>query len=79
MGATHEVSNQPPALVDYAMFDIDTALVEGIERHGAGAAKAELSAAGRVTGSAYAQEQARLAHLYPPVLGTHDKIGRAHV
>jgi putative acyl-CoA dehydrogenase len=75
MGTTHEVFNQAPPLVDYDLFSTDTALVDAVRLYGAGAAAGELAEVGRVAGSAHMQEQARLAHAYPPVLRTHDRFG----
>ena len=42
--ATHEVTNQPPALEDYNLFASDTALREGVAREGAGWAIDDLTA-----------------------------------
>ncbi len=75
MAATHEVTNQPPPLAGHDVFGTDRALVEGLDRHGAGWAAAELSALGRLAGSEQAQEWGRLANAYPPVLRTHDRYG----
>ena len=36
MTATHEVTNQPPPLVDYDVFSADRTLGEAVERYGAG-------------------------------------------
>jgi len=57
------------------MFATDQALVDGVELYGAHGAAQELSAVGRVAGSAHALEQARLAHVNPPILRTHDRFG----
>jgi putative acyl-CoA dehydrogenase len=75
MAVTHEVTNQPPPLVDYDVFSTDAALVEGVERHGAGWATEQLSALGRRAGSEEAQEWGRLANVFPPKLVTHDRYG----
>jgi putative acyl-CoA dehydrogenase len=72
---THEVVNQPPPLTDYDVFAADAALVEAIDREGAGWAADELHALGERAGSAEAQELGRLANAYPPVLRTHDRYG----
>ncbi|WP_020521473.1 acyl-CoA dehydrogenase family protein [Catelliglobosispora koreensis] len=69
MGATHEVLNQPPALIGYDAFAADNALASGVDRYGAEAFD------GSFFGSEQAQELARLAHSYPPVLRTHDRFG----
>jgi putative acyl-CoA dehydrogenase len=34
VGSTHEVTNQPPPLVDYNVFETDRTLVEAVEREG---------------------------------------------
>ncbi|HEX6681184.1 MAG TPA: acyl-CoA dehydrogenase family protein [Candidatus Limnocylindrales bacterium] len=75
MGTTHEVLNQPPVLVDYDLFATDRALVDGVALYGARGAEAELSELGRLAGSAHLVEQARLAHVNPPILRTHDRYG----
>jgi putative acyl-CoA dehydrogenase len=75
MGATHDVTNQPPPLTDYDVFAADLALVEGVQRHNAGWAVDQLSSIGRRAGSAEAQEWGRLANINPPRLVTHDRYG----
>jgi putative acyl-CoA dehydrogenase len=75
MAATHEVTNQPPPLVDYDVFSTDEALVEGVQRHNAGWAIEDLSALGRRAGSAEWQERGRLANVNPPQLVTFDRYG----
>ena len=49
---THEVTNQPPPLVDYNVFESDRPLVEAVEREGAAWAKDRLRAIGALAGSA---------------------------
>ncbi len=71
VGTTHEVFNQATPLVGYDAFATDRALVEGVALYG-GERQHEL---GHYAGSAHAQELARLAHAYPPVLRTHDRYG----
>ncbi|QGN45779.1 isovaleryl-CoA dehydrogenase [Micromonospora sp. WMMD558] len=71
---THEVFNQVPPLVGYDAAD-DPALLEGLDREGAGWAAAELHELGRLGGGAEAIEHGRLANEYPPVLRTHDRYG----
>ena len=72
---THEVRNQPPPLADYDVFGADRALVEALDREGAGWASAELHGLGRLAGSAAWQEIGRQANEHPPVLATHDRYG----
>ncbi len=74
MPATHEVTNQVPALEDYDTAD-DPALLEALTRAGAGWAAGVLRAAGALAGSARAGEWARLANEHQPVLRTHDRVG----
>ena len=74
MSSTHEVTNQVPPLVghDVAAYP---ALLEGLEREGAGWATDDVRALGRRAGSAEAQEWGRLAEKNHPVLHTHDRFG----
>jgi putative acyl-CoA dehydrogenase len=51
-GATHEVSNQATPFEDVDLFSTDAALVEGLEREGAGWAVDRVRDAGIVAGSA---------------------------
>ncbi len=71
---THEVYNQVPPLVGHDTSD-DPALREGLVREGAGWAVEEVSALGRIAGSAEAQQWGRLAERVPPRLLTHDRYG----
>ncbi|SCL30208.1 putative acyl-CoA dehydrogenase [Micromonospora rhizosphaerae] len=71
---THEVFNQVPPLAGYDAAD-DPALLDGLEREGAGWAAAELHELGRIGGSEQAAEYGRLANEHPPVLRTHDRYG----
>ena len=71
---THEVFNQVPPLAGYDAAD-DPALLDGLEREGAGWAAAELHELGRLGGSEQAIEYGRLANEHPPVLRTHDRYG----
>ncbi|SEG08253.1 putative acyl-CoA dehydrogenase [Thermomonospora echinospora] len=71
---THDVFNQVPPLEGHDLAD-DPALLDGLEREGAGWASAELHELGRLAGTPQAQEWGRLANEYPPVLRTHDRYG----
>ncbi|MDO3705138.1 acyl-CoA dehydrogenase family protein [Micromonospora sp. C28SCA-DRY-2] len=71
---THEVINQVPPLVGYDAAD-DPALLDGLQREGAGWAAAELHELGRLGGGEAAIEYGRLANDHPPVLRTHDRYG----
>jgi putative acyl-CoA dehydrogenase len=75
MAATHEVTNQPPPLVDYDVFSADHTLAGEVERYGAGWAAGQLEELGKRAGSAEAQRWAEEANKYPPVLRTHDRYG----
>ena len=75
MAPTHEVSNQPPPLVGYDVFSADVALVEGVQRQGAGWALEHLVGLGQRAGTAEAQEWGRRANDHPPVLHTVDRYG----
>jgi putative acyl-CoA dehydrogenase len=71
----HEVSNQPPPLVDYNVYEADRPLVEAVRREGADWAEARIAAVGAFAGSAEAQELGRLANENGPKLRTHDRFG----
>jgi putative acyl-CoA dehydrogenase len=70
---THEVTNQPPPLVDYDVYADDLALVEGARRYGVD--DSVLHEIGRRAGGAQAQEWGRQANENPPVLHTVDRYG----
>lgn len=72
---THEVTNQPPPLVDHNVFSTDAALLEATTRCGAAEAVGELGELGRLAGTAEAQQWGRDANANPPVLRTHDRYG----
>ena len=73
--ATHDVINQPPPFEDVDLFSTDVALVEGLEREGAGWAAQRVREAGVTAGSAEAQEHARRCERNEPRLITHDRYG----
>ncbi|TNM42031.1 DNA alkylation response protein [Nocardioides albidus] len=70
----HEVLNQVPPLVGHDT-SADPALLEGIEREGAGWALEEIREVGRLAGTPEAIELGRLAERVPPRLHTHDRYG----
>jgi putative acyl-CoA dehydrogenase len=72
---THEVTNQPPPLEDYNVFEADTVLGEAVRREGADWAIDRISAVGEVAGRADVIELGRLANENPPKLRTHDRYG----
>jgi putative acyl-CoA dehydrogenase len=73
MPSTHEVTNQPPPLVDHDVYGGDLALVETVRR--LGAETPTLRELGRLAGSAEAQRWGTEANAHPPVLRTHDRYG----
>lgn len=73
--STHDVTNQVPPLVGHDVFGDDQALVEAVERHGAGHADEALTALGRRAGSAHAQQLGDDANTFTPRLRTHDSRG----
>ncbi|GAA4189690.1 acyl-CoA dehydrogenase family protein [Streptosporangium oxazolinicum] len=72
---THDVFNQAHPLTGHDV-SADAALMDGVEREGAGWATGELHRLGLLAGSEQAQEWGRLANDHPPVLRTHDRYGR---
>jgi putative acyl-CoA dehydrogenase len=73
---THEVTNQPPPLEGYDAFAADAALVEAVEREGAGWAADDLQVLGRLAGSPEAIAWGFEANRHEPELRTHDRYGR---
>ncbi|HET6951363.1 MAG TPA: acyl-CoA dehydrogenase family protein [Acidimicrobiales bacterium] len=75
MTATHEVTNQPPPLEGHDVFAADAALVDAVEREGAGWAADDLHALGRLAGSPDAIAWGFEAERHEPELVTHDRFG----
>jgi putative acyl-CoA dehydrogenase len=73
--ATHEVTNQVPALEGRDVFADDAALTEGVQRHGARGASESLHELGRLAGTAAAQRLGVDANAFVPRLVTHDARG----
>ncbi|HSK97180.1 MAG TPA: acyl-CoA dehydrogenase family protein, partial [Euzebyales bacterium] len=71
---THEVANQPPPLIDWDPAAYP-ALLEGLEREGAGWCQDEVHRLGRLAGGERAQQWAVDADRNPPHLRTHDRYG----
>ena len=71
---THEVRNQVPVLAGHDVA-ADPALLEAVDREGAGWAAGGLHELGLLASRAQTAEQARLANEHPPVLRTHDRHG----
>jgi putative acyl-CoA dehydrogenase len=74
-GATHDVTNQPPAFEGLNLFESDAALTEGLEREGGGAFRARVAAFGATLGSARVLALGRDANRHAPALLTHDRYG----
>ncbi|HWO16324.1 MAG TPA: acyl-CoA dehydrogenase family protein [Solirubrobacterales bacterium] len=74
-GSTHEVTNQPPPLVDYNVFEADRPLVEAVRREGADWAQERISAVGELAGTERIQRLGAEANENPPKLRTHDRFG----
>ncbi|MFH7597933.1 isovaleryl-CoA dehydrogenase [Streptomyces racemochromogenes] len=74
MPQTHEVTNQVPPHHGYDAA-ADPALLEALDREGAGWAAPELHRLGVLAGSEQAAEWGRLANENEPVLHTHDRYG----
>lgn len=72
---THEVLNQPPALVDYNLFNTDRVLGDALVREGAAWARPELEEFGRLVGTEAAIRWGFEANENPPALRTHDRFG----
>lgn len=75
LASTHEAFNLARELGDYDAYTEDAALVEAVNREGAAWAHEDLSALGRLAGSADYRELGVLANRFPPELDTHDRFG----
>ena len=73
---THEVENQAPPLVGHNAFRENRPLVEALYREGAGWAESRVEALGEVAGRAETIALGFAANQHPPVLHTHDRVGR---
>ena len=74
--ATHEVFNQPEALVRYDLFAGNAALRDALKFNATELDMAPLAALGQRLGTAEMQQHARLANVNAPQLRTHDRFGR---
>ncbi len=72
---THEVTNQPPPLVDCNLYDADPALKEALHREGAGWAEDKVRAMGAAVGSERVLELGAAANRHPPELRSFDRFG----
>ena len=76
MAATHEVFNVPAPWTSSNTLLADAGLSAALaEARLSPAELAELTELGRLAGGEQAQDWARLANAYPPVLRTHDRYG----
>ncbi|MBK6982257.1 MAG: isovaleryl-CoA dehydrogenase [Betaproteobacteria bacterium] len=73
---THEVVNQPVALVDTNLYLADAALSEAVAREGAAWAHDDLAKFGEHAGGAAYLELGHLANRHQPEFDTHDRYGR---
>jgi putative acyl-CoA dehydrogenase len=73
---THEVTNQPPPLVDHDVFGADRVLRDAVARTAASDwAPDELHALGRIAGAAETQRWGEQANANPPQLRAFDRYG----
>lgn len=75
LASTHEVTNQPPALENYNLFEQDTALQEAVARESAASAVADLRRFGAWAGAASTIELGFQANANKPTFDTHDRFG----
>lgn len=73
---THEVFNQPQALVDYDLFAGNQAMRDALAFHAPGLDTRALADLGRRLGTREMQGHARLANVVTPQLHSHDRTGR---
>ena len=74
-GVTHEVTNQPPPLEPYNVFEADAPMREALEREGGGWGAGRLRDTGELAGSPEAVEHSARCERNEPVLRTHDRYG----
>ena len=75
VAATHEVFNQPPPLENHNVFGADLALLEAVEREGAGWAVESIAELGAICGRPDVIRLGVEANENPPRLRTHDRFG----
>jgi putative acyl-CoA dehydrogenase len=73
--SNHEVTNQPPPLVNYNVFRSDRPLLEAVGREGADWAEERIAAVGALAGSERLIALGEAANQNPPRLRTHDRYG----
>jgi putative acyl-CoA dehydrogenase len=72
---THEVTNQPPPLVDFNAYETDRSLKDAVERANGQGHNARLSAFGERVGRGETLEWGRIANENPPKLKSFDRYG----
>ena len=72
---THEITNQPPPLENYNLYEGDAALKEALHREGAAWAEPRVHELGAVLGSERVLELGHRANRYPPELRAFDRFG----
>ena len=72
---THVVSNQPPPLENYNLYESDVVLQAAVEREGGSWARQQLMAFGKTLGSDEVLEWGRVANREVPVLKRFDRYG----
>jgi putative acyl-CoA dehydrogenase len=73
--STHDVTNQPPPLVQYNLFTTDGALQEAVAREPAIGGSKRLADFGAIAGSEEIIEAGFQANRFPPILKTFDRFG----
>jgi putative acyl-CoA dehydrogenase len=73
--STHDVTNQPPPLLNYNLFESDPPLRESLERESAWWAHHMVHELGRLAGTEEAIAWGFQANSNPPQLHTHDRFG----
>src|SRR5919106_6107161 len=74
-GGTHAVTNQPPPIAPYNVFEADLPLREALGREGGGWGVDRLRDTGELAGSPEALEHSERCERNEPVLRTHDRYG----
>jgi putative acyl-CoA dehydrogenase len=75
MQTTHDVLNQPKALVDYNLLEGNRPLQAALKLNAPQLDTSELTQLGQLLGTAEMQTHARLANVHPPQLHSHDRFG----
>ncbi len=73
---THDVTNQPPPLVDYNLYDTDPILRQAVGREGGAWAEARLSGFGALLGSERVLGLGDQANRFAPELRAFDRYGQ---